>query len=55
MADAPRYTVYLKPAAERALKKITDQTARRPIAKAIDGLATTKGQDFVLRISAARH
>ena len=41
MADAPRYTVYLKPAAERALKKITNHTARRRIAKAIDGLATT--------------
>ena len=40
MADAPRYTVNLKPAAERTLKKITDQAARRRTAKAIDGLAT---------------
>ncbi len=40
MAAAPRYTVYLKPAAERALEKIPDQTARRRIAKAIDALTT---------------
>ena len=38
MAKAP-YRVRLKPAAERALKKIKDQTALRRIAHAIDGLA----------------
>lgn len=41
MDDLPRHAVYLKPAAERALKKILDQTARRRIARAIDGLAAT--------------
>ena len=41
MDDLPQYAVYLKPAAERALKKILDQTARRRIARAIDGLAAT--------------
>ena len=59
MTDIPRYTVYLKPAAERALKKIVDRTARRRIARAIDGLATTarppqavriQGSDGLLRI-----
>lgn len=41
MDDLPRYAVYLKPAVERALKKLLDQTARRRIARAIDGLAAT--------------
>lgn len=59
MTDVPQYTVYLKPAAERALKKIADQTARRRIVRAIDGLATTarpsqaakiQGSDGLLRI-----
>ncbi|MXX55198.1 MAG: type II toxin-antitoxin system RelE/ParE family toxin [Gemmatimonadetes bacterium] len=59
MTDARRYAVYLKPAAERALKKIVDRTARRRIARAIDGLATTarppqatrlQGSDGLLRI-----
>ncbi len=50
MAGAPRYTVYLKPAAERALKKTTDHTARRRIAKAIDGLATTPRPSGVIAI-----
>lgn len=59
MTDTPRYTVYLKPAAERALKKILNRTARRRIARAIDGLATTarppqavriQGSDGLLRI-----
>ncbi|MXX72593.1 MAG: type II toxin-antitoxin system RelE/ParE family toxin [Gemmatimonadetes bacterium] len=54
-----RYAVYLKPASERALKKIVDRTARRRIARAIDGLATTarppqatrlQGSDGLLRI-----
>ena len=39
MDNLPRHTVYLKPAAERALGKIPDQTARRRIARMIDGLA----------------
>ena len=56
-----RLTVYLKPAAERALGKIADRTARRRIARAIDGLATTarppqavriQGSDGLLRIRA---
>jgi mRNA interferase RelE/StbE len=34
-----RYTVFLKPAAERALKRIAQPTLRR-IAKAIDNLGT---------------
>ena len=42
MTDVPRYTVYLKPAAERALGKIADRTARRRITRAIDGLATDR-------------
>ena len=59
MTDTRRYNVYLKPAAERALKKIVDRTARRRIARAIDGLATTarppqavriQGSDGLLRI-----
>lgn len=41
MDDLPRHPVYLKPAAERALGRIPDQTARRRIALAIDGLAAT--------------
>ncbi len=61
MTDVPRYTVYLKPAAERALGKIADRTARRRITRAIDGLATTarppqavriQGSDGLLRIRA---
>ncbi len=61
MTDIPRHTVYLKPAAERALKKIGDRTARRRVARAIDGLATTarppqavriQGSDGLLRIRA---
>jgi mRNA interferase RelE/StbE len=39
VADAAQYAVYLKPAAERALKKITPVILRR-IAKAIDNLRT---------------
>jgi mRNA interferase RelE/StbE len=39
VAKAP-YRVELKPAAERDLKKIKDQTALRRIVHAIDGLAT---------------
>jgi mRNA interferase RelE/StbE len=38
VAKAP-YSVQLKPAAERDLKKIKDKTALRRIALAIDGLA----------------
>jgi len=38
VAKAP-YTVQFKPAAERDLEKIKDQTALRRIAHAIDGLA----------------
>ena len=37
MAVVARYTVYVKPAAERALKKIAPPTRRR-IAKAIENL-----------------
>lgn len=59
MTAPPRYAVYLKPAAERALKKIADRTARRRIFRAIDGLATVarppqavrvQGSDGLLRI-----
>ena len=58
MAKAP-YSVQLRPAAERDLKKIKDQTALRRIAHAIDGLAvnprppgahTLQGEDSILRI-----
>lgn len=41
MTDIPRYAVHLKPATERALRKIADHAARRRIVRAIDGLATT--------------
>ena len=41
MAAGSTCTVYLKPAAERALKKIKDETSRRRIVRAIDGLAAT--------------
>ena len=41
MDDLPRHPVCLKPAAERALEGIPDQTARRRIALAIDRLAAT--------------
>ena len=59
MTDIPRHPVYLKPAAEWALKKILDRTTRRRIAQAIDGLTTTsqpagavtiQGSDGLLRI-----
>jgi len=40
LTDVPQYTVYLKPAAARALRKIVERTARRRIVRAIDGLAT---------------
>lgn len=39
MSAAGRYTVFIKPAAERALKKIAQPTLRR-IANAIDNLGT---------------
>ena len=39
MSAVARYTVVLKPAAERALKKMAQPTLRR-IAKAIDNLGT---------------
>ncbi len=39
MSAVAHYTVFLKPAAERALKKIAPPTLRR-IAKAIDSLGT---------------
>lgn len=39
MSAPARYTVFLKPAAERALKKMAPPTLRR-IAKAIDNLGT---------------
>lgn len=64
MTDTPRYAVYLKPAAERALKKIVDRIARRRIARAIDGLAGTarppravriQGSDGLLRIRVGDH
>jgi len=53
------YTVQLKPAAERDLKKIKDQAVLRRIAGAIDGLATNprppkanalQGDPSILRI-----
>ena len=53
------YTVQLKPAAERDLKKIKDQAVLRRIVKAIDGLQTNprpsgvrtlQGDDAILRI-----
>lgn len=59
MTATPRYDVYLKPAAERALKKIADRTARRRLVRAIDGLASAprppqaariQGSDGLLRI-----
>ena len=50
MNDAPRYTVYLKPAAERALGKIFDGTARRRIVRAIDGLARAPRPPQVVRL-----
>ena len=59
--DSPRHTVYLKPAAERALKKVADPIARHRIARALDGLAAiarppqtvrTQGSDRLLRIRA---
>ena len=59
MTDIPRYEVYLKPEAERALKKIADRTARRRLVRAVDGLATLprppqaariQGSDGLLRI-----
>lgn len=61
MAGASPYAVYLKPAAERALKKVKDDTSRRRIVKAVDGLATNprppgaiaiQGGDGLLRIRA---
>ena len=61
MADASQYAVYLKPAAERALKKVKDDTARRRLVKAINGLTTNprppgasaiQGGDGLLRIRA---
>ncbi len=61
MAGASRYAVYLKPAAERALKKVKDNTARRRIVNVIDGLTTNprppgavaiQGADGLLRIRA---
>ena len=59
MTDVPHYTVYLTPAAERALEKIVDRTVRRRIVRAIDGLAAIarppqavriQGSDGLLRI-----
>ena len=59
MTDILQYNVYLKPAAERALKKIADRTVRRRLIRAIDGLATAarppqavriQGSDGLLRI-----
>jgi len=50
LTDVPRYTVYLKPAAERALKKIVDRTARRRIVRAIGGLATAARPPQVVRL-----
>lgn len=61
MAGASPYAVYLKPAAERALKKVKDDTTRRRVVKAIDGLTTNprppgaiaiQGGDGLLRIRA---
>ncbi len=50
MTDVPRYAVYLKPAAERVLKKLVDRTARRRIVRAIDGLATAPRPPQVVRL-----
>lgn len=50
MTDVPQYTVYLKPAAERVLKKLVDRTARRRIVRAIDGLATAPRPPQVVRL-----
>lgn len=59
---AGAYGVYLKPAAERALKKVKNDTARRRIVKAIDGLTTNprppgaiaiEGGDGLLRVRVA--
>jgi mRNA interferase RelE/StbE len=50
LTDIPRYAVYLKPAAERALKKSADRTARRRIVRAIDGLATPARPPQAVRI-----
>ena len=61
VAGASQYAVYLKPAAERALKRVKDDTARRRVVKAVDGLATNprppgavaiQGGDRLLRIRA---
>ena len=58
MSAVARYTVFLKPAAERALKRIAQPTLRR-IAKAIDnrgtnprptGVTTLRGEPGLLRI-----
>lgn len=56
MSAVARYTVVLKPAAERALKKIAQPTLRR-IAKAIDnldprpsGVTALQGEPGLLRI-----
>lgn len=50
MTDIPEYIVYLKPAAERALKKIADRTARRRIVRAIDGLGAAARPPQAVRI-----
>ena len=50
MTDVRRFTVYLKPAAERALRKMVDRTARRRIVRAIDGLATAPRPPQVVRL-----
>ena len=50
MIVLPRHRVYLKPAAERALKEIPDQTAWRAIARAVDGLAATPRPDGAVTI-----
>lgn len=64
MAGSSPYAVHLKPAAERALKKVRDETARRRIVKAIDGLTTNprppgapaiQGSDGLLRVRAGDH
>ena len=58
MSSPARYAVFLKPAAERALKKIAQPTLRR-IAKAIDNLGNAprpsgatalRGESGLLRI-----
>ena len=63
MSAVARYTVVLKPAAERALKKIAQPTLRR-IAKAIDNLGTDprpsgvtalQGEPGLLRIRVGDH